>query len=282
MNRSAAALRAISVVLSGILLAAALAESADALDVEPPLVLWVWEQPTDSLVQTVIADGFDAVYLHFPPGSTRDPAYETLTRTLRSKAITVYALGGTPDWSQRPDQFEAWLKEVISSSLFDGIVLDVEPYLVPEWSNPKRRVGIMEDYLALLDLASSAGLPVVVTVPFWWDDPRYRISRDAVLIEEVLMRSSAIAIMAYRDHVDGPDGIWGLVDREVAFAARYGKSSIITVQTAPDALPKLTFWEEGRATLLAALRNLSSRWIEGRGFGGLAVHSFRSYVDLPP
>jgi hypothetical protein len=255
-----------------------------ALPADVPLVLWVWERPSPGLIQTVVADGFDVVYLHVLPGNTSDPAIGRFLESAHQASVDVYALSGVPRWAQESGPFLAWLDEVIVSGRFDGIVIDIEPHLLADWAHPKRRVGILDDYLGVLDMARvrAGALPVVATVPFWWDDPRYQFRRGSLLIEDVLVRSDAIAIMAYRDQLETSNGIAALASDEIRMAAALGRRAIVTLQTARDTLPKLTFFEVGRGALGAAAAELGRRWTVGRGFGGVAIHSNRPYVELAP
>jgi hypothetical protein len=257
---------------------------AAALPADVPLVLWVWEHPSPRLIDTVVADGFDVVFLHVQPGSTSDPAIQRFIESAHQASVDVYALAGVPRWAHVSGPFFAWMDEVLQSERFDGIVIDIEPHLLADWASPKRRVGLVDDYLSLLETARlrAGTLPLVTTVPFWWDDSRYQVRRESLLVEDVLMRSDAIAVMAYRDQLLTGDGILAVTANEVRLAAAHGKQVYVTLQTARDSLPKLTFFEEGKGALDAAVETLADAWNVGRGFGGVAIHSYRSYVALEP
>ena len=257
---------------------------AAALTIEAPLVLWVWERPTSAVIDTAVADGFGTVYLHVPPGSSSNGNMRRFVQSAHQASVEVFALAGVPGWAQEPDSFYAWLDEVVESGQFDGIVVDIEPYLLPDWKHPKRRAGLMDDYLDVLDGArvKAGALPVVATVPFWWDDPRYQVGRDSLLIEEVLKRADTIAVMAYRDLLHTNDGIVALTSSEITMAAASGKQAVVTLQVAPDTLSKVTFAEEGHDALVSAAASLAEIWQVGRGFGGIAIHSFGPYVELAP
>ncbi len=257
---------------------------AAALPEEAPLVLWVWERPTPALIEAVETDGFDTVYLHVPPGSASDRDIRHFVESAHEISVSVYALAGVPRWAQQPAPFYGWLDEIVGSQRFDGIVLDIEPYLLADWNDPKRRAGLLTGFLSVLEVAhaKAGALPMVTTVPFWWDDPRYQVKRGALLIEEVLMRSDRIAVMAYRDQLESGDGIIALAADEISLAARLGKQVVVTLHVAPETLDKLTFHEEGRAALEAAASLLAETWRVGRGLAGVAIHSYRPYLGLTP
>lgn len=257
---------------------------AGAFPDEVDLVLWVWERPTPAVIDVVLADGFDTVYLHVPPGSASNRDISRFVESAHQASVDVHALAGVPRWAQEPGALYAWLDEVVESGEFDGIVVDIEPYLLSDWKQLKRRARLVDDFLDVLEVARArAGiLPIVVAVPFWWDHPRYQTNRDGLLIQEVLMRCDAIAVMAYRDQLRSDDGIVSLTADEIRLAGELGKQVIVTLQVAPEAISKLTFNEEGREGLVAAVSGLAESWRIGRGFGGVALHSYRSYVELAP
>ncbi len=257
---------------------------AGALPDQVDVVLWVWERPTPAVIDVVLTDGFDSVYLHVPPGSTSSRDISRFVESVHQASVDVYALAGVPRWAQEPAALYAWLDEVVESGRFDGVVVDIEPYLLSDWKQLKRRAGLVDDFLDMLEEAQArAGiLPIVVAVPFWWDHPRYQTNRDGLLVQEVLMRCDAIAVMAYRDRLTSDDGIVSLTADEIRLAGELGKQVIVTLQVAPEALSKLTFSEEGREGLTAAVSGLAESWRIGRGFGGVAIHSYRSYAELTP
>ena len=276
--------RAVLTLVASAMALVELAGPVEALPQEVPLVLWVWERPTAAVLETVIADGFDTVYLHVPPGSASDRDIRQFVDSAHEVSVAVYALAGVPRWAQQPAPFYRWLDEVVASDRFDGVVIDVEPHLLKDWRYPKQRAGLLDDYLGVLEVAQSkvGGLPLVATVPFWWDEPRYRIRRDLLLVEEVLLRTDLVAIMAYRDGLASEDGIVALAADEVELAAGWGKQVVVSLQVAPDTLDKLTFFEEGRTVLEETTASLAEVWKVGRGLAGLAVHAYRPYVGLKP
>ncbi|MFN8150993.1 MAG: hypothetical protein U0R24_07695 [Solirubrobacterales bacterium] len=83
--------------------------------------------------------------------------------------------------------------------------------------------------------------------------------------------------MAYRDSAGA---VADVAKREVAIAGRLGKSATIGVETADVSPPQVTFFQEGRDALIAALAEVSTTFIGQPGFGGTAVHHYGSLVDL--
>jgi hypothetical protein len=160
-----------------------------------------------------------------------------------------------------------------------GIVLDVEPYLLDSWSTDRPRT--IAAYLRMLRVAKKAAgaLPLMVAVPFWFDHDAYRRG-SRTLTDRVADRVDALAVMAYRDRVDGSDGVVALARGEVEAATLRDKATMIALQTAPDELDKLTFFEEGERALEVAIADIERAFADAPGFAGVALHHYRAYREL--
>ncbi len=243
----------------------------------------MWGAPSSASIDTALTDGFTEIYLSAPPGFSSDPLFATFAADARAAGLTVVALAGDASWAKNTAPWLAWVDEVVASDSFDGILVDVEPYLLADWSNARKRSRVIRTYLRGLDgmAARASGLPVYAATPFWWDDPGL-IKGKSLLIEKVLRRVDGIVVMAYRDHADGVDGIIDVAGNEVQLAAQTGKTAVISVQTAPDSLDKLTFFEEGKTALYQALDSVEATFSTSSGFGGAAVHYYAAYIALSP
>jgi hypothetical protein len=242
--------------------------------------LWVWDGPTESVIDFALADGFTDLYLHTPPGFSRDPEYLPFVNTARSAGLQVHAMGGDPSWAWGGSDWGNWVDEIITFGTFDGIVFDVEPHTLPDWS-AKRRNRLIRSYLSALDDASSraGSLPTLSTVPFWWDDPAFE-SKKRLLIEHVLDRTNGIIIMAYRDHAQGVDGIIEHSATEANMAAALGKQFIVGIETGFAGLDKVSFAEEGRAAMESELSLVESAFAGNAAYGGIAIHHYGSYSAM--
>lgn len=245
--------------------------------------MWVWEGPDPAALTFASERGVDDLYVNAPPGFSGDPAYAALVADAHARGIRVHALAGDPTWAdENADHMVAWVREVRASGLFDGAQVDVEPYLLPAWSSD--RTGLMKRYVRALSRARKAAgkVDLVAVVPFWFDEPSLEDRKGRTLLSHVVSASDGIAVMAYRDGTTGPDGIIQLAAGEVAAAGAAGKTAVIGVQTAPDALDKLTFFEEGDAAMEAALAEVDAAFAGAEGYGGTAVHHYSSWAQLAP
>ncbi len=259
-------------------LAAPAAAASAAFEPGPGRDLWVWEPPGPDTIDFSVAEGIRAIYLHAGPGFSSDPAYRSFVDQAHQAGLLVVAMAGDPTWALQTNDWQAWIDEVAAFGAFDGIVADVEPYLLPEWLTKRDRNRVIRSYLRGLESMATTGMPTAAAVPFWWDDPAYRRGK-LLLIEHVMARVDAVVVMAYRDHADGPDGILDVAATEADLADATGTTLIVAVQTAPD-LDKVTFFEEGRAQLEVELAAVAATWGERPSYGGFAIHYFRSFQVL--
>lgn len=245
--------------------------------------MWAWEGPSAEVLQFSLDHGIDRLFLSAPPGFSSDDGYRAFLENAASAGIEVFALAGDPSWAQqsrRSAPFADWVDEVVDFGGFDGLAPDVEPYLHPDWNHAKKRAKLVRSYLSALDDASlrSGSLPVIPAVPFWFDDPSLAVG-DARLIDEVMTRVDGVAVMAYRDTAVGPNGIIALSQYEVSLGASMGKEVIIGVETAVSGeYEYVTFFEEGNAAMETELSLVSAEF--GGAIWGIAIHHYRSYLDL--
>lgn len=244
--------------------------------------MWVWDGPVDGVVEFASEKGVSDLYLHAPPGFSTDARFRSFLDDARGTGMRVHAMAGAPAWSKDAEPWEAWVDEVVDFGGFDGIVFDVEPYLLAEW-NTRRQGRLIRSYLAALNGASrlAGELPTIAAVPFWWDHSDYDVRRRS-LVGEVLDRVDGVVVMAYRDRAVGPDGIIGLAEHEVALAAAAGKTAVIGIETGPAGLDKVSFFEEGEAVMEAELNQVEEAFGGWVSYQGIAVHHYGAYRTLVP
>ncbi|MCP2034379.1 hypothetical protein L1279_001362 [Planomicrobium sp. HSC-17F08] len=218
--------------------------------------------------------------------------YRGFVEKASAKGMDVYALDGAPVWVAKKgytsqDQLMVWLKsyQAGSSNLqkFAGIHLDVEPYLYSGWStNQKATILAYQNLLIKAKAsASSLALPLEADMPFWFDEVSYNNTLGRGLLAEwVIANTSSVTIMAYRDTAPF---IIDLVKSEVDFAAKYGKSTVIGVETAPtDEGDAISFFEEGEAYMNSQLAEVQAHYAGTPGYGGIAVHYIDSWKTMAP
>lgn len=179
---------------------------------------------------------------------------------------------------------------------FDGVNVDIEPYILPEFGAEKP--SVQRQYLDVLQKMigrrDTAGidLPFGPAIPRWFDSSAS--SSDITwngetkwLSEHVQDISDYISIMDYRDTADGSAGIIAQAQGELAYANAIGKpnSVVVGVETldiANSGDPEtITFREEGRTYMEAELDKVYAAFNGNPAFAGIAMHHYDSIRWLP-
>jgi hypothetical protein len=229
--------------------------------------MWLWEAPAQpaEVVAFARAQRLGEVFVSVP---WRGPTagIRTLTRVLRAAGVRVPCLGGDPEWADVPAKAAAWAERALADGHFDGVHLDIEPW-VDDWPVHAEReiTGLAR---AVTAVRAITALPVEVDIPA----PHTADRPD--LFAEVARRASAVTIMAYRNTAPAILEV-SLAAREMA--ASVGRRYRIGVDTSPPAPPGApggSFAGTSRRVLdreLAAVRSALARdpW-----FAGTSVHDY--------
>ncbi len=179
---------------------------------------------------------------------------------------------------------------------FDGVNVDIEPYILPEFRADKPAVQLQ--YLDVLQKMIQRRDTAGINLPFGPAIPRWFDSSDAAqditwngqtkwLSEHVQDISDYISIMDYRDTAEGGPGIIPQALAELDYANAIGKpnSVIVGVETldiANSGDPEtITFREEGRSYMENELDKVYAAFSGNPAFGGMAMHHYDSIRWLP-
>ncbi|MDH5502947.1 MAG: hypothetical protein OEY98_02850 [Acidimicrobiia bacterium] len=271
--------RLVTSALVGLVMALAVPAGASSSD----QALWVWDGPVDGVIEFAVNRSVTDLYLSAPPGFSSDARYAPFIADARTQGLRVWAVAGDASWAKNSSAWVDWTTEVVGFGQFDGIVADVEPYLLADWSNDRRRSRLISSYLKNLKSATAAAgsTEMLVAVPFWWDLDEYRI-KGKTLVEQTLATTDGVVVMAYRDHAEGVDGIVDLAGFEVALGSQMSKRVVVGVETGAASLDKVTFQEEGLAAMAAELTKVEAAFTGASGYGGVAIHHYASYSTMNP
>lgn len=179
---------------------------------------------------------------------------------------------------------------------FDGVNVDIEPYILPEFNAEKPTVQLqyLDVLQKMIDRRNAAGidLPFGPAIPRWFDSSEgaKEITWNGEtkwLSEHVQDLSDYISIMDYRDVADGGVGIIAQAQGELSYANMIGKpnSVVIGVETldiASSGDPEtITFREEGRTYMEAELDKVYAAFQSDPAFAGIAMHHYDSIRWLP-
>jgi hypothetical protein len=282
-----------------------------------PRAIWIWEEEAYRMLDNAEAlreveafldqQHISTIYIYADEYNGRNilvnepEKYRKLIASAHAQGIKVYALLGsaylrTQEYILQEKRRAARLMfgAVLdfnkhtrdASSRFDGVNIDIEPYLLDDWSTGRPVRG--RQYLDLSALfmrmkaEAKSNLLVGPAMPFWYDgieDVKWKGQRRK-LNEFVQDIFDYVAIMDYRNVAEGSDSIVSLVQDELDYADRMNKKVMIGVETIQTTPEKLTFFGKGGAYFEAQLALAESAMTRHRSFGGFVVHHLKTYRDL--
>jgi hypothetical protein len=299
------------VVLRAVLLSllCALAQAA-------PKAIWIWEPETLRLLDDrayearVLAllntHGVGTLYLYAGDFRDRDLLQETrapyralLTR-LHAAGFRVEALLGSypmTTWEdvlpERDLVARAMLQHVLdynaaapAAARFDGVHLDIEPHALASW-NDATRVSLSRMFLArsrewvAMAHRAHADLVVGAAIPFWYDG--YEVEWEGVsrpMNAHVQDLYDYVAILDYRNHAQGPDGLIAHAREEIAYGTARGRRVILGLETGEAEPAKVTFRHRGADAMAQEMAATERAFAPQAAFSGFAIHHLRPWLEL--
>ncbi len=281
----------------------------------PKRGLWVWSK-SDAIIDDFNDNGaydFDEFLSfieapHGNPANRLDNIYMACDRKMRSqpdkvrrfladmnsRGFSIYVVISDPEFAI-PDlwgasdpkenaAFQFLINQIISfqsnghpNERFAGIMLDIEPHLLPHvsgWESSPNFSKIWATYINDLQycrtkiLAYNGSYSPAMTfsdaVASWYSN---------YLVDDIMEQVYFFTVMAYSDT---KETIVAIADNEVQKAYQAGKECVICVETMNLGLSEdnITFWEEGHEELETALEYVAGQYAGHYGFGGLAIHMY--------
>ena len=277
-----------------------------------PRAIWIWEGESyallddDAAARTAIAflkeKSIATAYVYADAYAGRNPIatqparYRMLVRRMHAAGLKVQALLGSgylhteryllPEYRRAA---QAMLQRVLDYNAaaapderFDGISLDIEPHILDAWSS--RKMELLGDFLDMSDAlmrqknAVAPGLPMGPAIPFWYDGiPIEWKGRRKPMNEHVQDLYDYVALMDYRDHAEGGDGIVSHARDELDYGAKIGKPVVIGVETMPNAIRKVSFYHLREGDMERELAETARAVAGAPSFGGFAIHHYAAY-----
>ncbi|SEM63199.1 hypothetical protein SAMN04488688_11681 [Paenibacillus sp. cl141a] len=255
---------------------------------------WIWQTDLirdggEELLDFSREEGINLIYLQIDRQLSSE-IYEAFIERAHEDQIAVHALGGDPRWALTEhlddmlglaDWVIDYNGKVAAGARFDGIHLDVEPYVLAKWDTEQDQIiATWEQNLkAFLSLASGKGLELGIDIPFWFD--QYALADGTGLNEWLIGAFDHVTVMAYRNEVESEHGILDLTRAELELADRLGKQILIGVNTKE--MPGesyTTFYGHGKDKLNQKLDHLSSALGSYPSFAGVAIHDIRNWQSM--
>lgn len=132
--------------------------------------------------------GITAIYQHVTPNDMQETIARFIKRG-RQANIKVFLLVGEANWALEPDGLHRHIEQAVK---WDGIVVDVEPYLLKDFNKE-----IMTAYVSAMrnayQKARSLGVTFILCIPYFYDSLGYTTEL------EVLIRDccDGITVMNY-------------------------------------------------------------------------------------
>lgn len=257
---------------------------------------WIWQSETIGEDKQHVLDfckqsEITLIYLRVDMNKPYD-YYRSFIRDAAAQGIEVHAVAGHPAWAlasnqQRMLKIVQWVKkynEAVTSAgeRFKGIQLDIEPYLLPQWETERERVirewqSNIKVFTA--ELQKDGQLHSSLAMPFWLDDIPTPGDPSVPLSKWLMSRFDTICIMAYRDKLDGPNGLLALVEQEMVQADELERRVLIAVNLKELGDDHASFAEEGVDEMNRVLQQLPDRLAQHPSYAGQAVHDYRRWKE---
>lgn len=184
-------------------------------------------------------------------------------------------------------------RAVPDNARFDGVNVDIEPYLLPEWKEPGTTLptiwlDLLAKFVHLRDV-SGQRLLVGPAIPFWFDSSDCCTAitwhgKTAPLSDHAQDLTDYVALM---DYTETAAGIISRAEHEIAYAAAIGKPRSVVIGVESKDLSgtsdpeTVTFYEEGRTYMEAELDKVYSALGGTPAFAGIAMHHYGGLLLLP-
>ncbi len=257
------------------------------------MATWIWDTTTltkdkDNMLAFAEEQGVNVIFLHIDRKSKDFEPYRAFVEEAHELGIEVEALGGDPTWGltgyrQEIDSFIGWMENYQSAvgdqAEFDGIHMDIEPYLLEEWEEDRDDVvrQWMENVAYLADrMKRDASLRVSADVPYWIHKIPAR--DDGNLGAWMINRLDRVVLMNYRNFAIGENGIIENALPMIREGTRAGKPVIVGLETAPtDEGEHVTFFGKGASSLHRQMQ-LSHIFMRGHtGYQGFSIHDYKNW-----
>ena len=277
-----------------------------------PRAIWIWEEASYAMldgdaqaragISFLREKSISTAYLYADAYAGRNliaarpERYRTLVRRMHAAGLRVVALLGSgylhTERYLLPEhlrEVRAMLQRVLDYNAaaapderFDGISLDIEPHILDAWAS--RKMALLGDFLDMSEAlmrqknAVAPLLPMGPAIPFWYDGiPIEWKGRRQAMNEHVQDLYDYVALMDYRDHAAGGDGLVSHARDELEYGNRIGKPVLIGVETAPNAIRKVSFHHLREADMERELGETARALGRMPAFGGFVIHHYAAY-----
>ena len=215
-------------------------------------------------------------------------AYSDFVEAANQAGIEVHAMGGHPSWAFKEeedrilrlvDYVKSYNQQVEDEQTFDGIHLDIEPYVEPSWDADQE--SVLKQWMDNLErfvkeTKRESDLEASMDLAMWFDDVETPGQPDTFFNEWVISKMDHTSVMAFRDEARGSGGIIDMAKNEVEYSEELGKDILISVEMKENpAHPHISFHEEGKAEMEKQLSEVDEEFDSYSSYNGYTVHAYR-------
>ncbi|MYL34651.1 hypothetical protein GLW08_14375 [Pontibacillus yanchengensis] len=213
--------------------------------------------------------------------------YNEFVEKAHEAGIEVHAMGGHPNWALEKgekrlnmfvDYVTSYQKAVPPRQQFDGIHLDIEPYVLKNWNGNTEDVlktwktniqTFVDEVNKNSDLETSADLAI------WLDDYKTPGEQDTSFSKWFIDTLDHTTLMAFRDTAAGTNGIIDVSKKEMEFAEELNKELVVSVEMQEmDENKHISFYEEGKQVMEEELDEAKRHFNDNPSYHGNAVHAY--------
>ncbi|PKG23770.1 amidase [Niallia nealsonii] len=256
---------------------------------------WIWNPwslrtEETKILNFLVKNNVDQVYLQVD-SDLSNSVYQQFIAKATAKNIEIYALDGAPDWATQKGKtkqtaFFQWVKAYQSKSSanqqFQGIHLDVEPYILSNWDADRSSTVLYYQEIIRNSANQSAklNLPFTIDMPFWFDSINFQNKfGKSNLAKWAINLTDGVTVMAYRNMAAGENGINTLVKTEWQYAQNANKPITIAVETGQsDEGIHISFYQKSSAYMKAELAKVNKAYPENNV--KFAVHYIDSWMKM--
>ncbi len=296
-----------ALIVMGLLLSLGTAFAASA-----ERAVWIWEKDSYEMLEDTAAAKNAITFLRSKKIGTlylyadafkdrnllesRPELYRQFLRRLHRHGLRAHALLGsaylhTEEYvlPERRKDAMAMFQRVLTYNTtakpeerFDGISLDIEPHILDLW--PERKTQLLLQFLDLgqsfmeLKIKSGQSLMVGPAIPFWLDGIELEWNGlSKPVSEHVQDIYDYVALMDYRDHADGGDGIISHAADEMKYAGLAKRKVVIGVEVTPNEIQKVSFNHLTEPDMERELALTAKANRREPAFAEFAIHHFSGY-----
>ncbi|EHQ62364.1 hypothetical protein PDENDC454_10750 [Paenibacillus dendritiformis C454] len=267
--------------------------------VKPIVGTYIWRaelaihQP-DEIIAFARDKGINLLYVRLDLEQPYE-VYRSLVKKAHEAGIEMHAMGGHPGWALQDnaprirrliDYVKKYNRAAEADERFHGIHLDVEPYVLPDWSS--RKDEVLRQWTANMKMfveetKRNSNLETSIDLAVWLDRTLLPDEPELSVSEWMIRTMDHVSLMAFRNTADGSNGIAAVVRDEMRMADRQRKPLIVTVEMkqSPEG-GHISFFDKGSVEMEKQLSLLPELLGEFNAYIGNAVHAYDYWKEAKP